>query len=140
MSYKKEETQNTYSNIYQNGHLTVDATHPLFKGYARQLRDAQTSTEDDLAYHCKECEIYFPKTIKSVLEHFENRAHMPVDSCVYCEGPVCEYYYNCERLIYHNCENSTNSKSNSSLLSVLKRKLTIRNNNCDVSKLSSILA
>ncbi|XP_073995518.1 uncharacterized protein [Rhodnius prolixus] len=138
MANHREDSQ-TSKNLFKRlrnsnrfGRPTVDAAHPFFKAYTGQMRDAQTSTEDDLAYHCKECELYFPVNMKSVKEHFHNRAHLPVDCCVYCNGPVCEYYYNSSRLIFHSCESSSKIVNSSTIVDVIKRKLSWRNSNCDV--------
>ncbi|KAF6206398.1 hypothetical protein GE061_017631 [Apolygus lucorum] len=110
-------------------HMT-DAVHPFFTGYRHQMADAETSTSDDLRYFCKECDLYFPLSSAAVLDHFEKRAHMPIDSCVYCGGPVCEYFYNGVRSVYHNCGQGTATNSvNSSVIGTIRNKIS----SCEIS-------
>uniref|UniRef100_A0A0A9X464 Uncharacterized protein n=2 Tax=Lygus hesperus TaxID=30085 RepID=A0A0A9X464_LYGHE len=126
--FKKAEDK-PLENGSQEQHMT-DAVHPFFTGYRHQLADAQTSTSDDLRYFCKECDLYFPLSHAAVLDHFEKRAHMPVDSCVYCGGPVCEYFYNGVRSVYHNCIQGTESNSvNTSVIGTIKNKIS----SCEIS-------
>ncbi|BES95527.1 Hypothetical protein NTJ_08338 [Nesidiocoris tenuis] len=112
-------------------HMT-DAVHPFFVGYKHQFNDAETSTSDDLRYFCKECSVYIPLSSGAVVDHFEKRTHLPVDSCVYCGGPVCEYFYNKTRNIYHNCceirRGEVTSASETFLSTVLSKWST-----CDIS-------
>lgn len=86
-------------------HLTVDALHPFFKGYANRKKDASTNTESR-QFHCQECNSFIDLLQEQVIHHFSNKKHKPVDSCVYCRGAVFEYFYYEKRIVYHKCETS----------------------------------
>ncbi|KAL1140978.1 hypothetical protein AAG570_000904 [Ranatra chinensis] len=98
----------------EGGHspnITVDAIHPVFKAYRAQLADSETSTQDDLRFHCKQCQVYFPMRQDAVMHHFETLRHDPVESCIYCRGPVYYYFYNVSRNVYHKCVRQQDGRS-----------------------------
>lgn len=110
----------------------VDATHPFFKGY-ENTKYPPVPQDNEIKYFCKECQTYFPMRDTAVNEHFQKRTHRPIDSCVYCQGPVCEYFLKGERLFFHNCEErSTTQTTNNSLRNILTR-INVSRESCEIS-------
>lgn len=109
--------------------ITVDAIHPLFNAYRNQKSGTQPPEDDD-RYFCKECQVFFPMFDVAVTEHFQNRTHYPIESCIYCEGPVCEYFFKNQRKFFHNCEEKNVTKDAEAEMSIKKR---FTSHSCDIS-------